>query len=132
MPPTQEGEHTLDNLSRMLADESVSRGRALRLLGAALVGGLLASIPGGAKAAPVVCEGATPVPCGQTCCPENAVCCGRGAHAYCCPSGETCCQKGQHRLCCSQGLICCQFGGGVVALGCTLSVECEAAGGRPR
>jgi hypothetical protein len=136
MPTTQQqeaGEHTLDNLSRMLADESVSRARALRLLGAALVGGLLASIPGGAKAAPVDCTlfPGFPQQCGKQCCTADQVCCGHGANAYCCPSGATCCQKGRDdRFCCPPGSICCQFGGGNV--GCLSLAGCEASAGRPR
>lgn len=131
MAPTQEeGEHTLDNLSRMLADESVSRARAMRLLGAALVGGLLASIPGGAKAAPVDCtEPGLPQQCGGTCCNAVQVCCGKGGNAYCCPEGSTCCQKGQDRRCCPPGTICCQFGRGAPT--CQLPDFCEAFG-RPR
>ncbi len=44
-------EHSFDELARGLASGSVSRGKALRLLGAALVGSALASIPGVALAA---------------------------------------------------------------------------------
>jgi hypothetical protein len=136
MPPTRQeevGEHTLDKLSRMLADESVSRARALRLLGAALVGGLLASIPGGAKAAPVDCTifPSFPQQCGKQCCMADQVCCGKGGNAYCCPSDAICCRGGGARGCCPQGTICCLFGGG--DFGCALSVAvCEAEGGRPR
>lgn len=39
-------EHSFDALARGLASGSVSRSRALRLLGGALLGGVLASIPG--------------------------------------------------------------------------------------
>jgi hypothetical protein len=145
MAPTQEeGEHTLDNLSRMLADESVSRARAVRLLGAALVGGLLASIPGGAKAAPLVCEDPTPQKCGRQCCNAVQVCCGSGgkarcclADAICCPGGGTCCPpnttccQGEGRtICCPQGEICCRFGGGSTM--CATPDFCESEGGRPR
>ena len=45
-------DHPLDSLARGLADGSVSRRKALRLMGAALVGTTLASIPGVALAAP--------------------------------------------------------------------------------
>lgn len=38
-------EHSLDTLARGLANGSVSRRKALRLMGAALLGGILASIP---------------------------------------------------------------------------------------
>ena len=128
MTPSQEGDHTLDSLSRMLADESVSRARALRLLGAALVGGLLASIPGGAKAAPLVCEGTTPQKCGKTCInPVTDVCCGKGGNANVCPQGQTCCRGG----CCPSGApICCRIGGGAT---CAVSVDdCENQGGHVR
>ena len=110
MPPTRQeaGEHTLDNLSRMLADESVSRARALRLLGAALVGGLLASIPGGAKAAPLNCVDVFPQECGRTCCPADAVCCGKGGNAFCAPQGFTCCGKGRSVTACFPGESCCR------------------------
>jgi hypothetical protein len=45
-------ERSFDELSRALASGSLSRRKALRLMGAALVGGALASIPGIAGAAP--------------------------------------------------------------------------------
>jgi len=134
MAPTQEeGEHTLDNLSRMLADESVSRARALRLLGAALVGGLLASIPGGAKARTVNCPPFRPQQCGRTvegCCSDTEVCCGKGGKAFCCPPGTTCCQGEGTTICCPQGSICCRFGGGTTT--CDTPDFCEQGGGRPR
>src|SRR3712207_5391368 len=46
-----EADHSLDSLARGLADGSLSRRKALRLMGAALVGAALASIPGVAWAA---------------------------------------------------------------------------------
>jgi hypothetical protein len=45
------GEHSFDELARELASGTISRRNALRLMGAALVGGALASIPGMAWAA---------------------------------------------------------------------------------
>jgi hypothetical protein len=48
--PTQV-DHSIDRLARGLATGTVSRRKALRMLGAALVGGALASIPGVAWAA---------------------------------------------------------------------------------
>jgi hypothetical protein len=39
-------DHSFDELTRGLASGTLSRGKALRLMGAALVGGALASIPG--------------------------------------------------------------------------------------
>ena len=44
--------HSFDELTRGLANGTLSRGKALRLMGAALVGGALASIPGIALAEP--------------------------------------------------------------------------------
>jgi hypothetical protein len=40
--------HSFDELAKGLANGSVSRGHALRLIGGTLLGGVLASIPGGA------------------------------------------------------------------------------------
>jgi hypothetical protein len=51
MPP-EARERSFDELASGLASGSISRGKALRLMGAALVGGVLASIPGIAGAAP--------------------------------------------------------------------------------
>jgi hypothetical protein len=45
-------EHSFDELARGLASGSVSRRKALRLMGAALLGSTLASIPGVALAVP--------------------------------------------------------------------------------
>jgi hypothetical protein len=45
-------DHSFDELTRGLASGTLSRGKALKLMGAALVGGTLASIPGIAGAAP--------------------------------------------------------------------------------
>ena len=45
-------DHSFDELTRGLANDTLSRGKALRLMGAALVGGALASIPGIAWAKP--------------------------------------------------------------------------------
>src|SRR5919112_1376446 len=47
----QAREHSFDELARGLASGNVTRGKALRLMGAALVGGALASFPGTASAA---------------------------------------------------------------------------------
>jgi hypothetical protein len=65
-----------DDLARGLADGSITRGKAIRLMGAALVGGALASIPGIAEAAPA------PKPGGRKC-RSNSGC----ESGYCLPSG---------------------------------------------
>jgi hypothetical protein len=67
----------LDALARGLAEERISRGKALKRIGVALFGGLLASVPGAALAAgPKVrgqCPGKQPK-CGGKCCPAGKVC----------------------------------------------------------
>jgi hypothetical protein len=45
-------DHSLDDLAKGLANGAVSRRKALRLMGSALLGGVLASIPGVALAQP--------------------------------------------------------------------------------
>jgi hypothetical protein len=70
-------ERSFDDLARGLASGSISRGKALRLLGAALVGGTLASIPGIAGAAPrVKCTS-------DADCPSGGVCVTKGGHSFC-------------------------------------------------
>ena len=49
------GDRNFDSLAKGLAEERVSRGKALKLVGAAILGGLLASIPGVALADPQTC-----------------------------------------------------------------------------
>ena len=57
MPPQEARDHSFDELARGLASGSISRGKALRLMGAALVGGALASVGiGEASAAPGGCK----------------------------------------------------------------------------
>ena len=45
------GEQSFDDLAKGLANGSISRGRAIKFMGTALLGGMLASIPGIAYAA---------------------------------------------------------------------------------
>jgi Stigma-specific protein, Stig1 len=59
---------SLDELAKGLANGEVSRGKALRLIGAALVGGTLASIPG------MVWAARTPPP-GKGGCPQGKTLC---------------------------------------------------------
>ena len=66
-----------DELAKGLASGNVSRRRALKLLGGALLGGVLASVPGVALAAPKPGKGPCrpgQLHCGKKCCPENASC----------------------------------------------------------
>ena len=61
-------DHSFDELARGLASGGISRGRALRLMGAALVGGTLASL-GGVAAADDLCKPA------RKKCRKNQQCC---------------------------------------------------------
>jgi hypothetical protein len=83
-------ESSFDELTRGLASGSISRGRALRLMGAALVGGTLASLGvGGVAVADNECK-----PTGKKC-RKNAQCCsGKCEGNICvaaCPSGQVLC-----------------------------------------
>jgi hypothetical protein len=62
-------ERSFDELARGLADGSLTRGKALRLMGAALLGSVLFSIPGvaWAKPKPGTCTKNKHCPAGQTC-----------------------------------------------------------------
>lgn len=127
---------SLDALAISLADETMPRRRALRLFGAALVGSVMASIPGVAWAKP--CKPGT-LQCGTKCCPKEASCvrgqcvcpgagevicagkctnvfttdvnnCGRCGHV--CPSGPTATPVCQGGFCgvapiCAQASCCC-------------------------
>jgi hypothetical protein len=106
-------EHSFDELTKGLAAAGVSRRRALRLVGQALLGGVLASIPGVAWAHH---EPEHPIPPGQvrrcqegevkcrgTCCGPEDLCCNGvctnvsfsrnncGACGNVCQEGEDCC-----------------------------------------
>jgi hypothetical protein len=113
--PAPRGESSFDELAKNLADGSISRRKALRFIGGAFVGGLLASIPGTAWAA-------KPPPPGKGGCPPGRVQCrGKcvdlksdrnncGQCANVCSEQEFCCGG----RCCSssRGEQCCDFGGG--------------------
>jgi Dickkopf N-terminal cysteine-rich region len=103
-------ESSFDELARGLASGSVSRAKALRLMGAALVGGTLGSLGIGEAAADnlckpldkkcrkdaqcctgLSCQNGTCAPCtsnGGTC-SANDQCCSRNcSNGFCCPSGR--------------------------------------------
>ena len=75
-------DHSFDDLARGLASGTLSRGKALRLMGAALVGGALASVPGIASAKPHKPEGAK--------CKHNFQCESRQCVDRRCLGGSTC------------------------------------------
>jgi len=80
--------HSFDELARGLASGDVSRRRALRLMGAALVGGTLASLGIGGEA------GADPCKRTGKACKKNSQCCSRNCvNGTCaaCPADTTLC-----------------------------------------
>jgi hypothetical protein len=82
-------ERSFDELAKGLANSKLSRRGMLRMLGGALLGGTLASIPGVAWAAKSGC--ASGVTCKGKCCPVGATCT-KGARGGCtCPTGQTAC-----------------------------------------
>jgi len=126
--PQGGGDLSLDELAKGLATGTLSRGKALRLMGAALVGGALASIPGIAMAKPKPagskcnrnhqcasgnCEGGTCaaacVPLAGTCSANNQCCSGRCA-------GGTCAEP-----CLSDRVL---LSNGTCAKPCTSGVDC--------
>ena len=80
-------DHSLDELTRGLASGTLSRGKALRLMGAALVGGTLASL-GIGEAAADLCKRA-----GKACKKHSQCCSGNCVNGTCaeCPAGTTLC-----------------------------------------
>ena len=126
-PPEGEpaAEHSLDELAKGLANRSLSRHDALKWVGAAMVGGLLASIPGVAWASHKpshVPPGQSPPPpppevqcppgerldanCG--CIPDNGVCC--TLNTVCLGPDEKCCIGAgcipRDWVCCPTGYAC--------------------------
>ncbi len=96
-------ERSFDELARGLAEGSVTRGKALRLMGAALVGGTLASLGiGEAAAAPPGCKRN-----GKNCTRNNQCCSGNCSNGTCaCKTYSSDCTKNSE--CCSG--YCNQFG----------------------
>jgi hypothetical protein len=103
------GERSFDELASGLASGTLSRGRALKLMGAALVGGVLASIPGIAQADPG-CK-------------------------VCYAQGDTCCRRGGKNFnCCQQELneVCCRWtdDAGLRQKSCQTVAQCNTLNGR--
>src|SRR5215212_9335624 len=106
-----ERERSFDALARGLANGGFSRRRALQLLGGALLGGAVASIPGvgwlagdsgQAQAAP---GGSTCSNAGQSCkaqkCCQGLTCIGQSGNRVCCPKARVC-----GPICCPEGATC--------------------------
>jgi hypothetical protein len=102
-------ESSFDELAKELASGSISRGKVLRLMGAALVGGTLASLGIGEAAADTLCK-----PEGKKCRKDKQCCSGdcddssgKCAAAACVANGGTC--TGATQCCsgnCSNGFCC--------------------------
>jgi hypothetical protein len=113
-------EHSFDELTRGLASGSISRGKALRLMGAALVGGTLASLPGTAWAAR--CRSPR-IRCRGQCCATGVTTCvgtGRNKTCACVPIGGSCAADSE---CCS-GICDGTCGCKAAASTCTADSEC--------
>src|SRR5829696_8493207 len=94
--------HYFDELSRGLASGDISRRKALRLLGATLVGGAVASIPGVAQAAPQdTCAEANCETFGETCCAT-------ARRATCCPPTRPVCCRLRRRPTCRESVEACE------------------------
>jgi hypothetical protein len=92
--------HSFDELTRGLASGSISRGRALRLMGAALVGSTLGSL-GGVAAADDECK-----PLERKCRKNHQCCSGNCSKSGTSKSGTCACQEnggtcGSNSQCCS-------------------------------
>jgi hypothetical protein len=122
-------DHSVDELAKGLATGTLSRRKALKMLGAALVGGVLASIPGVAWAQPPSTAGGCRPQCpeGYTCTrvppqqdegvepPSRRFPPTRGNPFLCCPTDNP------EGLCCSAEQICSNGG-------CCPTGECMANG----
>jgi hypothetical protein len=126
---------SFDELARGLASGSISRGKALRLMGAALVGGTLSSlgIGGVAAADPPGCKrNGKSCKNDEQCCSLN--CEGGKCAAACVSNGGACTTSGQ---CCSGNCsngFCCPSGyvglrNGTCAKPCTVGPVSECAAG---
>jgi hypothetical protein len=132
----QARERSFDELARGLASGSISRRRALRLMGAALLGGALASLGIGEAAADPpgckrngkrcknnnqCCSGncvngtceACPTPCGTQCCQTGELC--LGLNGPCCPAAQFC-VGASGSVCCGPTDLC------VPRVGCVESI----------
>ena len=133
---------SFDELASGLASGSISRGKALRLMGAALVGGTLASLgigeaaadPPGCKRAGKrcredeqccsgtcesgTCAAAACVANGGTCSTSTDCCSGNCSNGICCASGRVGLSNGTCALPCGAGLPPCPDCGGLGGANC--------------
>jgi hypothetical protein len=129
---------TFDELARGLASGSISRGKALRLMGAALLGGTLASVVGIGEAAgdPPGCKRH-----GKHCKRDNQCCSGNcsssgtcvGGGLGCLPNGDSCGGNGEccsgncsNGFCCASGRV--GLSNGTCAIPCGSPAACPDCG----
>ncbi len=91
---------SLDELAKGLAGGTLSRGKMLKMMGAALFGGAVASIPGAAWAA---CKPlARKCTANSQCCSRNCIKNPQGNGKICgCPTGQTLCPAGNQCVTCN-------------------------------
>jgi hypothetical protein len=112
-PENATEKHSLDELAKGLARGDISRGRALKLLGAAVLGfGSLGLLGGVAEAhhrgrRRHHHRGNSAPPPPQGCNPTSQITCPPGSNASCCFFGDTCCSFGSKASCCPPGELCC-------------------------
>jgi hypothetical protein len=131
---------SLDELAKGLANGSISRGRAIKLMGAALLGGVLFSIPGvaWAKPKPGKCNKNKQCPAGQTCVNRQCVSQGGCAHDICQQGGfltPGCDEAGCVAQVCAADPFCCFQGTWdavcVAEVTSICGINCPAAAGSP-
>ena len=116
------GETSFDELAKGLASGTITRGQALKLAGAAILGTTLASLFPRLAFAQSGCPEDLE-PCGGGCCDITEECC---AGVVCCDATEECCAG----VCCEPGLVCvggqCVCPSGTIACGsscCNPAIE---------
>src|SRR5919199_113537 len=92
------GETSFDELAKGLASGTITRGQALKLAGAAILGTTLASLLPRLAFAQSGCPEDLE-PCGSGCCDITEECC---AGVVCCDATEECCAG----VCCEPGKVC--------------------------
>jgi hypothetical protein len=93
------GKHSFDELAKGLAGGTVTRGQAMKLVGAAILGTTLTSLFTRQASAQSVSCPEDLEPCGNTCCGVTEECCGG---TICCGPTEECCAG----VCCEPDKVC--------------------------
>ena len=125
--------HSFDELAKGLANGTVPRGQALRLIGGTLLGGVLASIPGGAALAQLAGPPDRPGRCAGVTCGPGKVCAIQQGRPQCvCAANFNECFVPGADLCCPPGQVCVEEGDGQVSCRpfCT-TIICDEITGVP-